>query len=270
MVRTYRKKQRVYNGGHKKFRNPRLFSGEKVTGKKKIIWPSLSFKKIVYSFVILFCFYYVLMSGNLKVKEVIVEGNHSIENAQIEKNLPVGKNLLLINISKIENDLKESNKAIKEVQIYKGFPNTLKVVIFENEGRAIWESNGSKYLVSGSGMVIQQLSLEEKELNLPLIRDKKNISIREGDIIVSSSFIAFTNNIKNQIFQITNIQPLYFEVVETTFDVDLYTEAGFFVKLDTTRSSAKQLDNLKRVLISKRNEIHEYVDLRVDGWAYYK
>jgi len=36
------------------------------------------------------------------------------------------------------------------------------------------------------------------------------------------------------------------------------------------RSSAKQLNNLKEVLVQKRNDIKEYIDLRIDGWAYYK
>ena len=68
----------------------------------------------------------------------------------------------------------------------------------------------------------------------------------------------------------TNIKPTHFEVVETTFDVNLHTEAGFYVKFNTMRASAKQLDNLKKVLVKKREEVHEYVDLRIDGWAYYK
>jgi hypothetical protein len=36
------------------------------------------------------------------------------------------------------------------------------------------------------------------------------------------------------------------------------------------RSSGKQLENLKKVLVEKRPDIKEYIDLRIDGWAYYK
>jgi hypothetical protein len=110
----------------------------------------------------------------------------------------------------------------------------------------------------------------EEGRGLPKVIDKKNFSVSPGKKLVSPNFIAFIVNINQGFFNAVNIKPLDFEVDETTFDVVLRTEAGFYVKLNSLRSSKKQLENLKLVLVNKRPEIKEYVDIRIDGWAYYK
>ena len=120
---------------------------------------------------------------------------------------------------------------------------------------------------SGSGYK----KLEETETyTSPLISDSKNLPVSLGASIVSPNFIAFVTNINDKFFETTNIKPTYFEIPQTTFDLYLYTEAGFYVKFNTMRSSSKQLENLKKVLVEKRDGVKEYVDLRIDGWAYYK
>jgi hypothetical protein len=133
----------------------------------------------------------------------------------------------------------------------------------------VWQAGEDKYLVSTQGEVMRKITSEDTA-KLPLIVDKKSIQVKAGDKIVSPNFIAFISNLNDGFFTTVNIKPTYFEVLETTFDVNLYTEAGFYIKLNSLRSSKKQLESLKTVLVEKRQDIHEYVDLRIDGWAYYK
>ena len=102
------------------------------------------------------------------------------------------------------------------------------------------------------------------------VSDQKNLEVKIGDQIVSSSFISFAKNISDKFFEYTNIKISGFQVPETTFDLYVYTEAGFYVKFDTTRSADRQLSDLKNIIITYRDSIHEYVDVRINGWAYYK
>lgn len=259
-------------GGYRKYKSPSFFAGSKIEHKKRIKLPSsLTLKRVAYLLLICFIVYYLFLSKKFSVKEVIIEGNYSVADEEITKFIPEGANIFRINSGKISSQLLNDNKTIRDIQIYKGFPNAIKVVMSEHEGKILWETDSTRYLINSNGMVIDKISdINKDESSLPLIKDMKNIKISEGDIIISPSFVAFIANVNNQIFDFTNIKPSHFEVTETTFDVNLYTEAGFYIKLDTTRSSAKQLDSLKRVLVAKRDAIHEYVDLRVDGWAYYK
>jgi hypothetical protein len=139
----------------------------------------------------------------------------------------------------------------------------------EREGKISWQSGDSVYLVSDQGEVVRRI-VGDEGAGLSKIIDKTNLPVVPGTQLVSPNFIAFIVNINSNFYETVNIKPLDFEVGETTFDVVLKTDAGFYIKFNTLRSSKKQLENLKKVLVSKRQDIKEYVDIRVDGWAYYK
>lgn len=266
--KKFKSRRRTY-GGYKKFRSPAIFSGGKVKEKKQIKIPKISYKLVLLLIVIALVLYYMFASGNFIISEVMVKGNNMISTEAIASEIPKGKNIFLLSSNTIEKKIKAANPEIQTVQVIKGIPNAIKVVVFEHDCKMIWQSGEKSYLISTQGMVAKEIK-EGETYNYPKVIDKKGISVEIGSGLLSPNFIAFINNIHSQFKEATNISPLHFEVEETTFDVNLFTEAGFYVKLNTMRSSAKQLENLKKVLVEKRNDVHEYVDLRIDGWAYYK
>ena len=141
----------------------------------------------------------------------------------------------------------------------------------EHNPALVWKTNGRCYLVSSQGYAYTDISENIAQYSyLPLVEDKNNLSFLKEKPILSPTFIAFTQNIFKNISGETNIEPDTFYIYETTVDLTLVTKAGFLVKFDTMRSSKTELTDLKKVLIEKRPEIKEYVDLRVPGWAYYK
>jgi cell division septal protein FtsQ len=172
-------------------------------------------------------------------------------------------------VSKARKEIIKNNPEIANVEIYRGLPDAIKIVVLEHDGKLVWQSGDSSYLISSQGYVAKKIEAGES-FDFPKIVDKKSIPVELGSSIISPSFVAFVTNIYSQFYSVTNIKPTNFEIDQTTFDINLYTEAGFYVKFNSLRSSAKQLDNLKQVLVAKRDQIHEYVDLRIDGWAYYK
>jgi cell division septal protein FtsQ len=268
-----RKKQKKFiQGGFRQYRTPSVFSGSKKLEPKKIGRPALTFsqfKKIVLASIVISSIWLFFFSSYFSIKDVFVEGNQLVSKGVIAAYASTGDNIFRFKINDTKNKLLTEHPEIKDVLIYKGIPNAIKIVVLEEDPKVVWQTNDKKYLISSQGKVAKEIPTDEFK-DLPLIMDKKNIAVVPGQKLVSPNFIAFLQNINNQFFDQTNIKINHFEVQDTTFDLNIYTEAGFFVKLNTMRSSTKQLENLKTILITKRQDIHEYVDLRINGWGYYK
>lgn len=271
MLRKKRKSnQNFLRGGYRQYRAPSVFGGGKAPKpKREFQLPKINIKLIVYTVATIFALYYVLLSGKFSVKDIIVEGAHLTSDDKVLPYINKGSNILFLNTSSLRKKILTENPQIKDVQIVRGIPDAVKIVLLEHENKIIWQSSGSKYLISAQGEATKRVE-DGETFNYPIVNDSKNLPVILGQSIVSPNFIAFIVNINEKFFEATNIKQTYFEVPQTTFDLYLYTEAGFYVKFNSMRSSAKQLENLKKVLVEKRSDVHEYVDLRIDGWAYYK
>lgn len=261
--------QGFIHGGYKQFRSPLVFNEKKKKPKKELKLPEIKLKYIAYFVILLIIIFYVFFSNKFKIKEVIVEGNKTISSEYLTSYVDKDSNILFFNSKKVKAKILVENPQISNVEIIRGIPDAVKIVVLEHENKLIWQSNGINYLISTQGKITKQIGAEEV-YDYPQIVDSKNLPVTLGSDIVSPNFIAFATNIYNKFFETTNIKPTFYTVPETTFDLNLGTEAGFYVKFNTMRGSAIQLENLKRVLVAHRQDVHEYVDLRIDGWAYYK
>ncbi len=272
MVRGIRKKSNASftKGNYRQFKSSNVFSGPKASKPKRTVKiPANSWKFLIFFFVLGIGVYFLFFSSIFEIKDIFVEGNHYVDSNIIINQIPKGQNIFRMNSNKLIADMLHQMPEIQDVQIYRGIPNAVKVVVLEREGKIVWQSNGKNYLISTQGQVMRELTNDQLG-TYPQVVDTKNIPVELGSVLVSPNFIAFVTNLEDNFFTATNIKPKNFQIESTTFDVNLYTEAGFYVKFNSLRSSKKQLDNLKIVLASKRQDIHEYVDMRINGWAYYK
>ncbi|MEI7791982.1 MAG: FtsQ-type POTRA domain-containing protein [Candidatus Berkelbacteria bacterium] len=269
VIRRNKDYSRLKSKGFGQFRNPSLYNPAKKKKPDRLRFSFAFFKFILFILVLIAIAWYLFISSKFIVKDVIVEGTNLLSKDQIAAMIPKNQNILLLDTKDVSNKISIKFPEVADVQIFRGLPDAIKIVILEKEGSIVWQSGGFKYLVSTQGEVARQI-VGEEGANLPIVIDKRNLPIVEGQRIVSANFIVFVKNIYANFATETNIKPAYFEIDETTFDVNLYTDAGIYIKLNSLRSSNKQLENLKKVLVEKRPDIHEYVDLRIDGWAYYK
>lgn len=267
MVRDYKKRPSYISA--QKYRNPKIFGQSRREPKKKFELPNINFRLIFFLIIFGLLTYFVFFSPQTKIKSIIVEGASIVSKDQIVSALPLGQNIFLFNVDENKVNLLNKFPELKQVEIYRGIPDTLKIVVLEREGKIVWQSGSDKYLISSDGDVAKKISDSEVG-NMPIVVDTKSLAVKVGDNLVSANFVAFVSNVYNSFYSVTGIKPTGFEVPETTLDVNLKTDAGFYVKLNSLRSSQKQLDNLKLVLTDRRADIHEYVDLRIDGWAYIK
>ena len=87
---------------------------------------------------------------------------------------------------------------------------------------------------------------------------------------MTADFVRFVQDAGQDIPTLIGGRLRYGEIDETTIHVRFVTEWGWAVILDSTRPLAGQLQNLELVIKDHREQIHEYVDLRLKGWAYAK
>jgi len=267
-------------GGYKKYRKPALFGSGKTlkeiaerqqsAPKKDILKPFLSNFKLFITIVGAIFFVWLLFFSNyFAIKDVFVEGNNLTMAEEISSYAPKGHNIFFLNIKSTKTRMLQEHAELKDVLIYKGLPNAIKFVVLEEDPKIIWQTGSDRFLVSSQGKIAGKVT-EGQFSDLPTVFDKKNIPVSPGEHLISPNFLAFVKNINDNFFDKTGIKLTNFEIDETTFDVNARTEAGFYVKFSSIRSSNKQLEDLKMVLAAHRQDIREYVDLRIDGWGYYK
>lgn len=256
------------------FRQPKLYLGNKK--EKKTInfvkyFSIFSAKQVFFLLSFLVFLWWIFFSASFSVRDIIVEGNSLISSERIISEVPKNKNIFLINSVRIEKNLKKKIPEINAIQVYRGLPDALKIVISEYDQSLLWKTGDTYYLIDSDGRGYKNIGADVSPFaSLPVVEDLKAMRFDTGQKILSDSFVAFVNNINSGLAEQTNLHPNRYSVAETTFDINCYTTEGIYIKFDTSRSSKKQLEDLKKIMLERRTSIKEYVDLRVDGWAYYK
>jgi len=266
----YYKNSRMKDVDYRKYRAPAVFNVVKPKESREIKIPGATWKYLFLILAILGLLYFLFYSSYFKINDVMVEGNLLVPTAEIEQSVTKGENIFRFNSKSTQAAILQSHPEIADVEVLRGLPNAIKIVVLERDRKMVWQSGGVNYLVSSEGIATKKIDNDTDGKDLPQVVDKQNLPVEQGTTLVSPAFVEFINEINTSFFSTVNIHPTHFEVTETTFMVDLYTDAGFYVKLDTLRSPEKQLSDLKAILVAHRADIHEYVDLRVNGWGYYK
>jgi len=263
---------RNYNKYRRSFHQPKIYSArEKKEGRKFFDLKKINFRLGTLIFVILLALYTLFFSGFFTIEEIIVDGNELVSRETIVDSADFHKNIFFFDNGYYEKLIAEEVPEIKQAIIYKGIPNAIKIEVLEYEKSLLWKSADKYYLTSSQGYVYKDVTSHFADFkNLPVLEDYAAIQVADNQQVVSPSFVAFIANIDEQIEEVANIKPGRFSITETTADVFMQTDKGYYIKFDSMRSSKKQLENLKKVLVEKGDQIHEYLDLRIDGWAYYK
>ena len=232
----------------------------------RFVWPVM---KITLPVVLLVYFFFY--SPIFRINEVIISGNEYIDSQFIAENIPRNANIFTLKNEQLESEIMEDIKDLETVKIYKGIPRAIKIVVKEHAGVMNWQSGISNYLISSSGIAFRDITTDVASYGaLPKVVDQRNVPVEMSKRVVSAHFANFINKIFSDLKVETNIDPDFFSIDETTVDVIMHSKNGFYIKFDSMRSAEKQMHDLKLVLMEKRPEITEYVDLRVNGWAYYK
>lgn len=213
--------------------------------------------------------YLLFFSSTFRIKDIMVEGAKTVDVKAIKKLVSEGKNIFLFKTEPIKNKAKKEFPQIKDIAFFKGLPNAIKVQIVEKEARLIWQTGGKHYLVDTDGSVGREL--KDSELpEVPVVLDNRNRPVSVNNTLVTPDFMAFVIFTNSHLTEYSNLKVTGFAIDETTYDLTVLTDANIKIYLDTTRPVEGQLENLRKILANFRDSVKEYVDLRIDGWGYYK
>lgn len=209
--------------------------------------------------------YGLLFSDFFKIKGIIVVNNQILLEGDIvkflgERNIK-NKNLFLLNTVQVQNVLKEYYKRIEDVRVYKVFPSSLKIKIQEKPSTIIWQVGDSRYLLDSNGYVF---SNAEQDLKMPVIIDQAKLPVEIGDRIVTKEFIDFVNIVDESLKKRFGLGVVAYSVNQTTFELKVHVNSGFYIVFDTGADVVEQLDKLAKVY-QQGEKITEYVILSVNG-----
>ena len=246
-----------------------------VPGKKsrRIHWrfPRLNWVAILVIIGLIFGGWYVFGSGHFRVKTILIQGSL---NPAVSKSLEAlkGKNIVLLSVRSFEEELPKQQSSLQSLRIVKGFPDTLKINVSVREPVFIWKANNQQYYIDSSGVAfnLQDTQTKINDGALISVTDPQNQPVSLGQPLVPPSFVSFITQLATEFHSKTSLTITGISVEETTHFVDVSTDGNFAVKLDTMRTLDPQLAGLMAVLNQDKANIHQYVDLRVEGRAFYQ
>ncbi|MBU2595588.1 FtsQ-type POTRA domain-containing protein [Patescibacteria group bacterium] len=237
------------------------------------------FNKKFFYFILLiialvFIFYGLFFSSFFRVKNMDLKGTNLVDGDKVKKVITYAlneeDNIFLYQGADIAAKIKENFPLISEVRVQKGIPDTIRVVIQEREPVIVWQTGNKKYLVDKEGLSYLEADANNSK-DLPIVIDSQNLPVKLSDKVASSKFLDFFREIVEKFSPRSNLKIKELKINETTFDLSVVTTDGFVVFFDTQRSAETELDDLRRVMTHlKGAKPKEYIDLRVEGWAYYK
>ncbi len=198
-----------------------------------------------------------------------------------------GQNIFLLHSERLEQELKLQYPHIKNITIFRGLPNALKIEIATRKEALVWSTGGKRFFIDFEGYPFAIAQESDRTLaealrevvaqpeiqlsaDLPLVTDTRNAPVKLGTPLVSPEFVTFVQTIYADFQPTIDVALTAFKVGETTFQIEVATAENYVVFFDTTRKPTPQLTALKKILDTNRPSVKEYVDLRVIGKAYVK
>jgi cell division septal protein FtsQ len=209
--------------------------------------------------------WWLFLSGFFNIREILIEGEAGDEIIR-EVNSLKGRNIFLLGGKRAEESLKQKQPGIKEIRIVRGLPSTIKIELVERDSSLTWQTGDKMYLVDSQGVAFRQV---ERVKHL-LIKDTDNIEVQLGKVILDEDFIRFVELANQEIPLRTEFKIEYFEIKESTYQLYVKTEQERTIILNTMRQLTPQITALKKIYAKHKDEIEEYIDLRVEGMVYYK
>jgi cell division protein FtsQ len=111
----------------------------------------------------------VAVAAGFGVKEIIVEGQDHVTDADVTKALEAGPATMMLGFDTDSAKARlESLPWIRHAQVMRLLPSTLRVVIDERKPFAVWQLNGRTYVVDSEGTLLAP-AVREAYADLPLI-----------------------------------------------------------------------------------------------------
>ncbi len=267
-----------------KYQNPFLPKRNKLDlnkqrRKKRIFLISLMF------FILIVLFYFLFYANFLKINKISISGTQKTEiiteiRLEVQRSksglyfgLIPKDNILFFNTKALEKKI-NNNIVLEKLEIKKKLFGSLEIIVKEKLPVLIWREGKDYYYIDKLGIVMGARKFEELEFDLPFINYGTTTQIIVGRKIITEENIKFIQFVLNKFKKIFREIQITQTVInkKNKNNFYFYTNQGWFFILKLDNDITTSIDNLKRLLEQKIEDINklEYVDLRIEDKIFYK
>ena len=223
-----------------------------------------------------------LFSNIFTINEVEVKGGRPINQAIVKEIIDNAlkqkrwfiipqNNIFFLNKKKLEVEIQKT-LVLAELQIKKSGRNKIIITIKEKPEVAYLFNQGKIFSVDQDGILVNTIeTLSTTTDKMIIYYNNKNLSIGEqlsGNVVQNLQQLY-------QDWRKNNLPSIDYVLIDDAVDryIQVQTKDGFKVYLSRQYDQNKQLTNLKKLIRTKlKDQIDklDYIDLRVEGWIYYK
>ncbi len=249
--------------------------------KRKSILRNKIFLFSVLTFILVGALFYTLFFlETFQVKKVIITGESKTSKEELKSNIENNlenellflktKSIFLVDINNIKDDVLSNFPQIAEVEIKRGYPDALNVVVVERKEIAAWGLPEVYFLVDGEGVIFEECS---PEIKLIKIVDKKNTPPLElGEKVIEKDYLGKILETEEKLTSELKIEVR--EMIVFLNEFRAKTSAGWEIYFSPKEDLDWQLTKLDSVLEKEippeRRKDLEYIELRFGNFAPYK
>jgi cell division septal protein FtsQ len=177
--------------------------------------------------------------------------------------------LLTFDDGDFTDKLLATDPMLKTADVRRSWPHGLTVTATLKQPSLGWSTGNQNYLLDLDGTAIGALPAGS---TIPMVVDGSNLPVKLGQKVATARFVAFVMSLPDALKQ-SGLAATRYEVKDTTLDLYVTTNKGYYLLLDTGREPAGAAADLKSIttyLQVQKKAPATYIDLRVAGKAYYK
>lgn len=230
-----------------RYKKPYRIKKKKSILRSRFFWFGLLFLAVIWAIL-----YFLFFSGIFQIEKVIITGGKVVSEENIKTLIPK-KNIFLIDTQKIEKNILNGFSQIAEIEIHRGFPDALNILVIERSAVALWCEEDC-FLADHEGVIIGKAPPESDLTRIygakEMLNKEKIASILEIQRALSEDFGVTTTQ----------------AVIVSERRLDVKTSEGWEAYFDSEGDLAWQLQELglvleKQITPEKRKKL-EYIDLR--------
>ena len=226
--------------------------------------------------------YFLIISSELVITQIVVSGNSQVSSQQIagvigqagQSRLFLIKknNYFLMTQGRINRMLTSVLPTIKEVtKVNRTWPDKISFEVRERTPGFVINSNGEFFLLDEEGLVVSQI---EDPGQMLVAIDQITEDFARDEALPNQKLAPFILSMSKQWPDKMNVAIAAVKFPgKASSDVEFLTSAGWIVLFDVTRPVIKQLTDLVVILnkqIGSKDLLRlAYIDLRSDKWVYY-
>jgi hypothetical protein len=257
------------------FRKPYRIKRKKSIFKNRFFWLIVLFLIVLGALI-----YFFIFSSVFQVKEITISGNNKVEKEQIESKIESHlerklifptKSIFLVELDKIKEDILDTFASIVDIEIGRGFPDTIAVSVTERVAIANFCQDNKCFLIDSEGVIFERSLLESSLFRITDKKDDKML-LNLGKEVIEKEYLEKIFKIQRNISEEFDFRAEEFIVFNERLNVK--TNENWESYFDPKEYLNWQLTKLNFVLKEKippeRRKDLEYIELRFGDLAPFK